>query len=191
MNSSHQTQPFGACTVPGDAWQPIETAPKDGRSMLLGHFNSHGRWRTLRGQWFSAGVIEETWEDIECPEGWYETSVECGDDVNAWWTEPTHWMPLPSPPGSQADTERARSDGKNSGDAQGSISQPEGLMFDAFGNPRVRYVRIHYDGSFLVLPPKEAESYMADIGSDGTDYTTSDVYLSEREFDDLPEFDGF
>jgi hypothetical protein len=80
-------------------WQSIETAPKDGRTILLGHYNSHGKWRTLRGQWFSAATIAETWEDDECPEGWYETSVECDDDVNAWWTEPTHWKPLDPPPG--------------------------------------------------------------------------------------------
>ena len=28
------------------AWQPIETAPKTGRTLLLGYFNSHGNWRT-------------------------------------------------------------------------------------------------------------------------------------------------
>src|SRR6185503_7421963 len=28
-------------------WQPIETAPKTGRTLLLGYSNSHGRCRTL------------------------------------------------------------------------------------------------------------------------------------------------
>lgn len=81
-------------------WQPIETAPKDGRTLLLGRFNSHGKWRTLRGQWFSADAIAESWEEPDgCDEGWYETSVECEDVPNCWWTEPTHWQPLPPAPG--------------------------------------------------------------------------------------------
>ena len=78
-------------------WMPIETAPKDGRSMLLGYPNRAGKWRTVRGQWFSDAEIAETWEE-EGAEGWYETSVECEDLPNCWSIEPTHWMPLPTPP---------------------------------------------------------------------------------------------
>lgn len=82
-----------------EQWQPIETAPKDGRTVLLGMYNSHGNWRTLRGQYFTREVIDSDWENAEdCDEGWYETSVECNDDVNCWEANPTHWMPLPSPP---------------------------------------------------------------------------------------------
>lgn len=82
-------------------WQPIETAPKTGRTILLGYYNSHGNWRTMRGQWFSQEAINETWEEPEdCDglEGWYETSVEADDVPNCWATEPTHWMPLPGAP---------------------------------------------------------------------------------------------
>jgi hypothetical protein len=78
-------------------WQPIETAPKDGRTLLLGYFNTRGKWRALRGQWISADEIAETWEDDECAEGWYETSVECEADVSAWPTNPTHWQPIAAP----------------------------------------------------------------------------------------------
>jgi hypothetical protein len=96
------TPPAPAAPVPFAAdWQPIATAPKDGRTLLLGHFNSNGKWRALRGQWFSTGVIKETWEEMD-REGWYETSVECDGDVSAWKTEPTHWMPLPAPPEQEA-----------------------------------------------------------------------------------------
>jgi hypothetical protein len=84
-------------------WQPIETAPKTGRTILLGYRNSHGNWRTLRGQWFSQEAINEDWEDPEgCEPGWYETSVEADDTPNCWATEPTHWMPLPEAPNTEA-----------------------------------------------------------------------------------------
>jgi hypothetical protein len=82
-----------------DGWQPIETAPKDGRTVLLGYHNSHGKWRTMRGQWMSQEYIDENFEepDMATP-GWYETSVEADDIPSAWFTEPTHWMPLPPAP---------------------------------------------------------------------------------------------
>ena len=79
-------------------WQPIEAAPRDGRTLLLGHFNGCGKWRTLRGQWFTKAQIEEEWENDDCDEGWYETSVENDDIPNCWPTEPSHYMPLPKPP---------------------------------------------------------------------------------------------
>ena len=84
-------------------WMPIESAPKDGRSMLLGYFNSAEKWRTMRGQWMSQDEIDENWEDPEYGvPGWYETVVESDDIPNCWFTEPTHWMPLPPAPGAQA-----------------------------------------------------------------------------------------
>lgn len=80
-------------------WQPIETAPKDGRTILLGYYNSHGNWRTMRGQWMSEDYIAEHWEDTDDEQpGWFETSVEADDIPNWWRIEPSHWMPLPAPP---------------------------------------------------------------------------------------------
>ena len=85
--------------VLSDAWQPISTAPKDGRTLLLGYFNSHGKWRTMRGRWYSLDTIVEEWEESDLAgEGWYETVVESDDYPNCWWAEPTHWMHLPPPP---------------------------------------------------------------------------------------------
>ncbi|WP_368648008.1 hypothetical protein ABRZ10_07210 [Castellaniella ginsengisoli] len=82
------------------AWQPIETAPRDGRTLLLGRRNSLGNWRTMRGQWMSAEYIAEYWEDPdEVEPGWFETAVEAEDPPNCWLIEPTHWMPLPAAPG--------------------------------------------------------------------------------------------
>lgn len=70
---------------------------------------------------------------------------------------------------------------------------PPGVMFDAFGEPRTRHVRVSLDGSHCVMHPSEGDSYLADAKANGdeSEYVVADVYLSEREFDDLGEFDGF
>lgn len=82
-----------------DAWQPIETAPKTGRTLLLGYLNIAGKWRTVRGQWMSESYIAEYWEEPDDVEpGWFETSEEADDVPNCWRIEPTHWMPLPKAP---------------------------------------------------------------------------------------------
>ncbi len=82
----------------GAVWQPIETAPKDGHTLLLGCANTFGNWRTMRGQWFSQAVIDDEWEDPDGFEaGWYETAVE-PDAPNCWEIAPTHWQPLPAAP---------------------------------------------------------------------------------------------
>lgn len=103
--AGHWAEPFwkaaraDANAQAGDLWQPIETAPKNGSSMLLGHFNSAGNWRTVRGRWFSAEKIEMEWENADDFEaGWYEESVEADDIPNVWPTTPTHWQPLPAAP---------------------------------------------------------------------------------------------
>jgi hypothetical protein len=67
------------------AWQPIETAPKDADVIL-----TDGR-RVSQGGWLSEIDQGADYEGMGgCPPaGWW--SVEGID-------EPTHWMPLPSPP---------------------------------------------------------------------------------------------
>jgi hypothetical protein len=73
------------------------------------------------------------------------------------------------------------------------MCQPDGLMFDALGEPRVRYVRVSLNGSHCVMHPSEGDRYVADAKGAGDEsvYEVRDVYISEREFEDLPEFDGF
>lgn len=97
--------PAAAAPVPappvGQIWQPIKSAPKNGRTLLLGRFNKLGNWRTMRGQWFTQSVIDDEWEDPDgFEEGWYETAVE-PDVPNCWFITPTHWMPLPAAPSTQ------------------------------------------------------------------------------------------
>ena len=77
------------------------------------------------------------------------------------------------------------------------ISTLNAALMDAFRNPRVRYVRVSYDGSHLILSPAEANEWKRDADASAaaigqTDpHTYSDVYLSPEEADALPEFDGF
>ena len=65
----------------------------------------------------------------------------------------------------------------------------QAAMVDAFGEPRKRYVRLTVDGTHCIDKPENLADNIGDMSPD--QYTTSDVYLSERELNDLPEFDGF
>ena len=81
-----------------ERWEPIETAPKDGTYVLVcgGTYradSSHlGPWPT-----------EAT--KIACHTGGHSCVGHCwrgGQDegyYNYYWYKPTHWMPLPKPPG--------------------------------------------------------------------------------------------
>ena len=75
----------------------------------------------------------------------------------------------------------------------GEVCLPNGLMFDAFGEPRTRYVRVSLEGNHCVMHPSEGDRYLQDArdAGDESQYTVADVYLSEREFEDLPEHGGF
>lgn len=70
------------------SWLPIETAPKDGTRVILwdGEEVRTGgcRWESWYNEWVEAVV----------PVG-YENGVSAVDN-------PTHWMPLPEPPGNAA-----------------------------------------------------------------------------------------
>lgn len=64
-----------------DAWRPIETAPKDGRSILLGRV---GATRAYTGEYVTAGSS-----------GWWR-------DTHGQQREPTHWRPIPPPPSKES-----------------------------------------------------------------------------------------
>lgn len=74
-----------------------------------------------------------------------------------------------------------------------SVCKTDGLMFDAFGEPRTRYVRVSLGGNHCVMHPSEGDTYLKDARDNGdtSPYVLADVWLSEREFENLPEHDGF
>jgi hypothetical protein len=62
-------------------WQPIETAPRDGRRVLLCRAKHPEPWSAHTGYWHKS---REIWS----PMGMYPERNP----------NPTHWMPLPEPP---------------------------------------------------------------------------------------------
>lgn len=77
-------------------WRPIETAPKDGTTILLAAPNN-----PVVAGWFNATFTPFPWvfvDDIS------EVLCQCEDgpprlNANGYpLTLPTHWMPLPEPP---------------------------------------------------------------------------------------------
>lgn len=101
VNAAHAAntlQPPAQPQVQG-GWQDIATAPKDGRTLLLGYRNRLGNWRTVRGQWMSDEYIADYWEEPEGVEpGWFETADQAEDPPNCWRVDPTHWQHSPPPP---------------------------------------------------------------------------------------------
>jgi len=101
-------------------WQPIETAPKDGRMIVLAtDYERAGHDRVRCGYWVRSLI--ERWiskdADTQVRDGWIDnsgwqlfgsieaTALEMGDEDEGEFIrgfDPTHWMPLPSPPGEPA-----------------------------------------------------------------------------------------
>ena len=68
-------------------WQPIETAPKDGTSIL--------------GYWCYEGGFEHYIQPIRYLHGKWLHDWDHSDELY-----PTHWMPLPEPPAARLRAER-------------------------------------------------------------------------------------
>lgn len=90
-------------------WLPIETAPR-GPNIILAFRNDAGKWRRVIGWYVKQFEIEvdadelhsgleegPAGEAIYAKPGWYEYLDADEAPCNRIW--PTHWMPLPSPPG--------------------------------------------------------------------------------------------
>ena len=83
-------------------WQPIETAPKDGTSVLL-FTTCHGVCEAwfAKGEWSDDTPIspaEYSGEFWVCCDDAFSLEVELGPDGWEHHGTATHWMPLPPPP---------------------------------------------------------------------------------------------
>jgi hypothetical protein len=67
-------------------WRPIESAPRDGRPIIMGFVNDF----SCEGYWMGNSSLNH-WGET----GWFamDSDVLCEHPWN-----PTHWMPLPEPP---------------------------------------------------------------------------------------------
>lgn len=74
-----------------DKWQPIETAPKDGRYLMVG--NEDGVWIASYSAQFQSGYKPDNpWISLMLNHRHIEKVNRNYSSV------PTHWMPLPTPP---------------------------------------------------------------------------------------------
>ncbi|HEY0955779.1 MAG TPA: hypothetical protein VGE36_13525 [Roseateles sp.] len=94
-----------AAPAAAPAWQPIETAPTDGRKLILFYLNRNGKARTVMARWVTDEEAAETDADgVGLEGGWYEC-IDNWDEysqVTIHEGEPSHWQPLPAAPASQA-----------------------------------------------------------------------------------------
>lgn len=82
-------------------WQPIETAPKTGRKVILFYLNRNNLPRTVMARWLTDEQAAETDADgVGLEGGWYECIDNWDDytEVAIHEGEPIHWMPLPPAP---------------------------------------------------------------------------------------------
>ena len=82
-------------------WQPIETAPKTGRKIIVAYTNRNAKPRTVMARWLTDEQAAETDSDgVGLEGGWYECIDNWDDytEVAIHEGEPTHWMPLPAAP---------------------------------------------------------------------------------------------
>jgi len=87
-------------TLAQDSWQPIATAPKTGRKVILFYLNRNSLPRTVMARWVTDEEAAETdGEGVGLEAGWYEC-IDNWDytEVAIYEGEPTHWMPLPEAP---------------------------------------------------------------------------------------------
>ena len=154
--------------APG-AWQPIETAPKDGREVLL---FLGARWiRIEKARWFAR------WENWQLGDVFPESDDEyCGIGSEV----PTHWMPLPPAPGAAPSkpvglSERDRHDADQI--ASLILTDPDG------GNMRISSAMEMAAGDnsmrFTVTNPETGHRYGVVIGI--TELTPDAAILAAKE----------
>lgn len=55
---------------------------------------------------------------------------------------------------------------------------------------RREFVKLTYDGSWVIVMPGEEKSFIEE-SDDPSEYTVERVWMTMRQFEHLPEFDGF
>jgi len=80
----------GQQAAPAPGWQPIDSAPKDEKETVI-VFDAE----------YQQPVVPATWDNEIVTEG-----GQCWRAIDAWMDRltPTHWMPLPAPPGRDTET---------------------------------------------------------------------------------------
>lgn len=53
------------------------------------------------------------------------------------------------------------------------------------------FSRVEYDGSWFICRPEEVDDFLAAECSDLDQYTVTTVLLTQDQFENLPEFEGF
>ena len=82
-------------------WQPIETAPRDSRSVLVAYNNLFKEWKIYKAWW---RLPYESAPDKECY--WCYDGNMTLLDASVHRLGATHWMPLPEPPGALKEQEK-------------------------------------------------------------------------------------
>ena len=100
-------------SVQAAEWKPIESAPKDGTTVLIYYTNCLGNGRTIKAKYLPRfyeesgcadgdGVDEydEANDRYTYREGWWEVIENWGEFgfVKVYEGEPSHWMMMPIPP---------------------------------------------------------------------------------------------
>jgi len=79
-------------------WQPIETAPRDGTSILIHNNYAPGLENKVASHcWCGNTLVAEWWEDEDGNNGEWVVYIGLVQEPRVQF-EPTHWMPLPPPP---------------------------------------------------------------------------------------------
>jgi hypothetical protein len=72
---------------------------------------------------------------------------------------------------------------------------PPGACIDPALHPelteRKRYVRLEYDGNVCIVEPDDVDDMIEDHDPDADPIKQSDVWMTAKEFEDLPEFEGW
>lgn len=76
-------------------WQPIETAPRDGRD-ILAYNPMVGVYNTAFTKRFSGELDEADYEGFPC--GLWASGSPESYNFGRWDCQPTHWMLPPEPP---------------------------------------------------------------------------------------------